>query len=79
MDVVYGVPSSVGVRVHNQNKAFPEILHDGKKSAYLAREEPTVTELNGMMKPNFASLNGFTLTAKQPTYADKSSLRRRKQ
>ena len=79
MDVVYGVPSSVGVRVHNQNKAFPEILPRWqKKSAYLARRQPTVTELNGMMKPNFASLNGFTLTAKRPTYADKKLFKKKK-
>ena len=41
-----------------------------KKSAFVAQQEPSATKLNGMIKPEFASLNGFTLTAKRPTYAD---------
>ena len=63
----------MGVRVNSgeSGSILPEILPPWqKKSAFVAQQEPSATKLNGMIKPEFASLNGFTLTAKRPTYAD---------
>ena len=54
----------------NLDQYYQKYYPVAKKSAFVAQQEPSATKLNGMIKPEFASLNGFTLTAKRPTYAD---------
>ena len=83
LDVVYGVPRGVGVRVpsyrgsvhqYGQDVADESLPAWDCRTAAIQRLEPTLQCLNGFMKPGLSSLNGFTRTTQRPKYARAQSM-----